>query len=66
LAANEELDLVVQVNGRVRATVRVARGLTEDQAVALALKLDAVRKFVNGKPIKKVIYVPDRLVNLVV
>jgi leucyl-tRNA synthetase len=66
LATREEIDLVVQVNGKVRATAKVTRGLAEDQAVALATGLEAVRKFVDGKPIRKVVYVPDRLVNLVV
>jgi leucyl-tRNA synthetase len=46
--------------------VRGPRGLTEQQAVSLALTADAVRKFVDGKPLRKVVYVQDRLVNLVV
>ncbi len=66
LAAAEEVVVVVQVNGKVRGRLTVRRGLSETEAVALALADQAVRKFVDGKPVKKVVYVPDRLVNLVV
>jgi leucyl-tRNA synthetase len=66
LAAEGEIELVVQVNGKVRGRITVPRGLTESQAVERALAEDAVRKFVDGKPLKKAIYVQDRLVNLVV
>ena len=66
LAREEEIELVVQVNGRVRGRVRAARGLSEEEAVELALADHAVRRFVDDGEIKKTVYVPDRLVNLVV
>ncbi len=66
LAEAQRVELVVQVNGRVRGRLQVARGMTEAQAVERALADDAVKKFVDGKTVRKVIYVPDRLVNLVV
>jgi len=66
LAAEEEIELVVQVNGKLRARLTVPRGLAETDAVVRAQGEDAVRRFVDGKAIRKVVYVPDRLVNLVV
>jgi leucyl-tRNA synthetase len=66
LVQAEQVELVVQVNGKVRARVTISRGLTQEQVVTLALSMEAVRKFVDGKQVKKVIYVQDRLVNLVV
>jgi leucyl-tRNA synthetase len=66
LAAKGDVEIVVQVNGRVRGRVTVSRGATEAQVVALALRDEAVRKFVDGKPVRKTIYVQDRLLNLVV
>jgi len=66
LATEERVELVVQVNGRVRARLQAPRGLSEKQAVEQALADEAVRKFVDGQKVKKVVYVPDRLVNLVV
>ena len=66
LAAAGDVEVVVQVNGKVRGRVTVSRGATEAQVVALALKDESVRKFMDGKPVRKTVYVQDRLLNLVV
>jgi leucyl-tRNA synthetase len=66
LAASGDVEIAVQVNGKVRARLTVPRGLGETQVRDLALKDQAVRKFVDGKAVKKAIYVQDRLLNLVV
>jgi len=66
LAASGAVDFAVQVNGKVRARLTVARGLGEAEVRALALRDEAVRRFVDGMPVKKTIYVQDRLLNLVV
>ncbi|MBI2071771.1 MAG: leucine--tRNA ligase [Gemmatimonadetes bacterium] len=66
LAQESQIELVVQVNGRVRGRLQVTRGMTQAQAVERALADDAVRKFVGGKKVRKAVYVEDRLVNLVV
>ncbi len=66
LAREEEIELVVQVNGKVRGRLKVSPGLSESEAVRRALADDGVRRFVNGEDVKQAIYVPDRLVNLVV
>ena len=66
LASAGDVEVVVQVNGKVRGRVTVSPGATEAQVVALALKDESVRKFVNGKPVRKTVYVQDRLLNLVV
>jgi leucyl-tRNA synthetase len=66
LAAAGDVEVVVQVNGKVRGRVTVSRGATETQVVGLALKDESVRKFVDGKPVRKTVYVQDRLLNLVV
>jgi leucyl-tRNA synthetase len=62
----ETFELVVQVNGRVRGRVQVAVGLSEDELVERAKELPRVRAHLDGKPIRKAIVVPGRLVNLVV
>src|SRR3989454_2213253 len=66
LAASGDVEIAVQVNGKVRARLTVARGLDEAPGRAIALKDDTVRQFVDGKAVKKTIYVQDRLLNLVV
>ena len=66
LAAAGDVEVVVQVNGKVRGRVTVGRGASEAEVVALAMKDESVRKFVDGKPVRKTVYVQDRLLNLVV
>ncbi len=63
--ATEEITLVVQVNGKVRARISAPAGVTESQALALALDDSNVRIHLGGKEIRKHIYVQDKLLNLV-
>ncbi len=58
--------IVVQVNGKVRARLDVPRGASEEAVKALAAKDEAVARAVEGKPFRKVIFVPDKILNLVV
>jgi leucyl-tRNA synthetase len=66
LAQEDEIELVVQVNGRVRARVTVVQDIAEEDARALALADEGVAKHLAGKEIRKVIFVPGRLINIVV
>ncbi len=66
LAASGDVEVVVQVNGKVRGRVTVGRGASEAHVLERALKDESVRKFVDGKPVKKTVYVQDRLLSLVV
>jgi leucyl-tRNA synthetase len=66
LAREDEIELVVQVNGKVRGRLRVVPGLSRDEAVERALTDEGVKRFVEGRELRKAIHVPDRLVNLVV
>jgi leucyl-tRNA synthetase len=65
-AAEEEITLVVQVNGKVRDRISLPADVSEEQAKAAALASEAVQKYLEGKPPRKVILVPGRLVNIVV
>src|SRR5690606_10768986 len=56
-ATTDTVEFVVQVNGKVRARIPVRRGITEDEARAAALADENVQRFVNGAPVKKVIFV---------
>lgn len=64
-AREEEITLVVQVNGKVRDRIQVAADITEEDAKAAALSSEAVQKLIDGKQPRKVILVPGRLVNIV-
>ena len=66
LAADEMIELVVQVNGRVRAKVDMPVDVTEEDAKEAAMALENVQRHTEGKQVVKAIYVPGRLVNLVV
>ena len=61
-----DVEIAVQVNGKLRGRITVPRGSTEAQVVARALAEEGVRRFVDGNAVRKTIYVQDRLVNLVV
>ncbi len=62
----EEIEIPVQINGRLRATIRVGAHANEEEVKSKALANEKVRQHLDGKRIKKVVYVKGRLINLVV
>ena len=66
LVSDEQITLVVQVNGKLRDRTIVPVSITETEAKQIALERERVKTSLKGKEIVKVIYVPGRLVNLVV
>jgi leucyl-tRNA synthetase len=66
LAIEGEVEIAIQVNGKLRGRLRLPRGASQDEVVARAVADETVQRLVDGQPLRKVIYVPDRLVNLVV
>ena len=61
----DEVEMIVQVNGKVRAKIKMAKDTDRDEAQQLALANEHVKKFTDGKDIKKVIVVPNKIVNIV-
>jgi leucyl-tRNA synthetase len=57
--------VVIQVNGKVRDKLNVAAGLSEQELRETALSQDKILKWLDGKEPRKVIVVPDKLVNIV-
>jgi leucyl-tRNA synthetase len=66
LAKEDLAEIPVQVNGKLRAHLQAPFGTPNEDLQSLALSLDKVKAFVDGKQIVKVIVVPDKLINLVV
>jgi leucyl-tRNA synthetase len=66
LAREEEITLVVQVNGKVRDRLQVPADIAEERAKELALASQRVRSHIDNKQVQRVIYVPGKLVNVVV
>jgi len=65
LAREQTIELAVQINGKMRGTVRVAPDITKEGALEAALAAPGIARFITGEP-KKVIFVPGRLLNVVV
>lgn len=65
LLVDSEVEIVVQVNGKVRAKLNIPKDTSKDEMEALALKDENVKLSIEGKDIKKVIAVPQKLVNIV-
>ena len=66
LAADETIELVVQVNGRVRAKLDVPADVTQEDAMDAAMSAENVLRYTAGKEITKTVYVPGRLVSILV
>ena len=66
LTIEKEIEVVVQINGKLRAKKNVVSDINEEDLKSLALSDESVMKYIDGKPVKKIIVVKNRLVNIVV
>jgi leucyl-tRNA synthetase len=64
--AQDTLEMVIQVNGKLRSKILVSATASSDEIERLALNDEHAKRFIEGKPIRKVIVVPKKLVNIVV
>jgi leucyl-tRNA synthetase len=62
----DTLELVLQVNGKLRSKILVSVTASKDEIEAMALSDESVIRFIDGKPVRKIIVVPNKLVNVVV
>ena len=65
LLVEDEIEIPVQVNGKLRDVIKVALTATPAELEALALKNEKVLPYIEGKTIKKVVVLPKKLVNIV-
>jgi leucyl-tRNA synthetase len=66
LAREEEITLVIQVNGKLRDKVLVPASISEAKAKELALSRERVKTYIDSKKLTRIIYVPKRVINIVV
>jgi len=66
LLVEDEVTIAIQVRGKLRDTITVAKGSSKEDLEALALASEKVQRSLDGAEVKKVIVVPDRLVNIVI
>jgi leucyl-tRNA synthetase len=65
LLEDDTVTVAVQINGKLRATLQLAKNMPEEEAKAIALAHPSVASFMDGKTLKKAIVVPNRIINLV-
>jgi leucyl-tRNA synthetase len=65
LATDQSIEVPIQIQGKVRSKISVPRGISEAELEAIALADPKVAEWLVGKTVRKVIIVPDRLVNIV-
>lgn len=66
LVVDQTVEIVVQVNGKVKGKLTLPTGQSQDKAQAAAMELEPVKQAISGQSIKRTIYVPNRLINFVV
>ena len=66
LTKDEEIELVAQVNGKVRDKIKVNADISEDEAKKVVMESEKVKKYIEGKEIKKVIFVKGKLISVVI
>jgi len=64
--AQDTMELVVQINGKLRSKLSVLATASATEIEAIAMNDEQVKRFIEDKPIKKVIVVPKKLINIVV
>jgi len=65
LTKDEELTIVVQINGKVRSKMQMPADISEEEMKESALNIDRIKELLSDKEVKKVITVPKKLVNIV-
>ena len=66
MCVDDQVELVVQVNGKLRSRISVETGMDQDALRALALEDPRIQKWTEGKTVRKVIVIPNKIVNIVV
>ena len=65
LIQEDEINIVVQINGKKREIIKSQRGITEENLLELVMNNDKLSKYLDNKPIKKKIYIKDKLINII-
>ncbi len=62
----ENVEIVVQINGKVRATLKLPRGQDESSVLSEVLSLESIKRHLSGRKLKRQVFVPDKIINLLV
>jgi len=65
LVKEKKITLIIQINGKVREKMAAEAGISEEEAKKIALESKKIKKYLKGKEVKRIIFVPDKLINIV-
>ncbi|MDP2909681.1 MAG: class I tRNA ligase family protein, partial [bacterium] len=66
LIKEKKINLIVQINGKMRDRIETQSGISQQEAEGIAARSEKAKKYLEGKKIKKIIFVPDKLINFVI
>ena len=66
LLIEEKINFVIQINGKKRSIIETKRGIKQDQLMAQVFQEENLKKYLNDKEIKRKIFVPDKLINIII
>ena len=66
LLVDDEITLPIQINGKKRGKLTIAKDASKEEVEKQALQVDEIQRFIDGKPVKKIIVVPGRIINVVI
>ena len=66
LTIDNEVTIAIQINGKLRATIDIIKDIDKEEVENIVKSNNIVKKYIDGKSIKKFIFVPNKLVNLVI
>ena len=66
MVIDQTVEIVIQINGKVKGKLTLSAGATQEQAQKAAMELETVKQATSGQSIKRVIYVPNRLISFVI
>jgi leucyl-tRNA synthetase len=65
ILVDDQIDLIVQINGKLREIIKVDANISKDQALELVMKRETIQKWIGESKPKKIIFVPKKLINIV-
>ncbi|NCO15571.1 MAG: hypothetical protein GW899_02380, partial [Parcubacteria group bacterium] len=66
LIQEDKFELVIQINGRVRDKISVETDISQEEAEKIVFSREKIKNWLKGKKVKKIIFVPNRLINIVI
>ncbi|MDP3792673.1 MAG: hypothetical protein Q8Q89_03000, partial [bacterium] len=66
LIEDEEIELIIQVNGKLRDKILMPKGVSQKEVEKLAMARDKIKEFIGSHKVEKIIFIQDKLINIVI